>query len=326
MNDDLDIPERPERAPQGPPQSGSAVFAWLELVRLPNVFTAWADVAMGFLITRSQFTVDDRLPLGLLIAASSSLYMAGMALNDAFDAELDARERPERPIPSGRISLGAARRAGWSLLVIGVLLATAAGVVVQSVWPAVAGLVLAGCVVLYDRWLKPTPFGPLGMGLCRVLNVVLGMSAATAALEPVHGMAAAAIGVFIAGVTWFSRSEARKSNRGWLLAALAVILGGLGLMAWMPAWAEPGTLVVDVGQSRWKMLMGLLAAFIGFRSLVAIADPSPRSVQAAVRQGIQTLVFLDAAAVFAFHGPNLTLWILLLIVPVTILGQWLHST
>ncbi len=294
-------------------------------MRLPNVFTAWADVAMGFLITRSQFTVDDRLPLGLLIAASSSLYMAGTALNVPSTPSLTPGSGR-----SGRFHRGGSRwrrrEAGWSLLVIGIALAMAAGVVVQSVWPAVAGLVLAGCVVLYDRWLKPTPFGPLGMGLCRTLNVVLGMSAATVTLESVHGMAAAAIGVFIVGVTWFSRSEAEKSRRGWLLAALVVILGGLGLMAWMPAWAEPGTLVVDAGQSRWQMLMGLLAAFIGFRSLVAIADPSPRSVQAAVRQGIQTLVFLDAAAVFAFHGPYLTLWVLLLIVPVTILGQWLHST
>ena len=41
------------------------------------------------------------------------LYMAGMVLNDVYDFEVDARRRPERPLPSGRIT---ARRAlAWGL-------------------------------------------------------------------------------------------------------------------------------------------------------------------------------------------------------------------
>ena len=31
-----------------------------------------------------------------------------MVLNDVFDAEVDAREQPDRPIPSGRVSRRAA--------------------------------------------------------------------------------------------------------------------------------------------------------------------------------------------------------------------------
>ena len=41
-----------------------------------------------------------------LAAASSCLYLAGMALNDYADRDVDAVERPGRPIPSGRVTPG----------------------------------------------------------------------------------------------------------------------------------------------------------------------------------------------------------------------------
>ena len=44
-----------------------------------------------------------------------------MYLNDAFDREIDARERPERPIPSGRIGAGPVFAIGFGLLAAGVL-------------------------------------------------------------------------------------------------------------------------------------------------------------------------------------------------------------
>ena len=76
-----------------------------------NVFTAASNVIAGFLIASGQWS--PAVVLATLIAASACLYAAGMVLNDAFDAELDARERPERPIPSGRIARRAAFAAGW---------------------------------------------------------------------------------------------------------------------------------------------------------------------------------------------------------------------
>ena len=80
--------------------------AWLQLMRLPNVFTAAADVMMGYLVTHG--TLRPASHFALLAAASCLLYLSGMILNDVFDAEVDAKERPERPIPSGRITHRAA--------------------------------------------------------------------------------------------------------------------------------------------------------------------------------------------------------------------------
>ena len=148
-----------------------------ELVRLPNLFTAMADVAMGFLFVQPRFGrklwmhIETMLTplgmwvLGLLVAASSLLYAAGVVLNDVFDVERDRDERPERPLPSGRISLRAARWLGWELLLLGTVAAGCASACSSACRgrPSVAVL-LAGCIVLYDAVLKRTLVGPARHG------------------------------------------------------------------------------------------------------------------------------------------------------------------
>ena len=57
-----------------------------------------------------------------------ALYAAGVVLNDYFDLDIDRVERPERPIPSGRIHAGRAATLGFGLLVVGFALAAAVGV------------------------------------------------------------------------------------------------------------------------------------------------------------------------------------------------------
>jgi len=110
--------EPDDEADVAPPPRTSLTLAWLRLMRLPNVFTAIADVAMGYLFVHGKFV--DPAKLACLIAASALLYTAGMVLNDVFDIEVDRKERPFRPLPSGRISLGVARTFGFTLLVLGV--------------------------------------------------------------------------------------------------------------------------------------------------------------------------------------------------------------
>src|SRR5688572_14330554 len=103
----------------------SKLLAYLRLLRLPNVFTAIADVSMGLLFAQG---VSGPLETFLcLLAASSLLYLAGMVLNDVFDLEVDRQERPERPLPSGQIPLGFAKALGWGLLTLGLVAGVAAG-------------------------------------------------------------------------------------------------------------------------------------------------------------------------------------------------------
>lgn len=312
------------------PARGSRVSAVVQLMRLPNVFTAMADVAMGFLVTHAE--AQPWPQLAALITASSCLYLAGMVLNDWFDRQIDAVERPERPIPSGRISAGFARGLGFGLLAAGLAAGALAGWLASDWRSAAVAAGLATAVVCYNSVLKRTPLGPLGMGACRVLNVLLGMSAASGAWQPVHWILAAGIGVYIAGVTWFARAEAGQSCRSVLAFGLVVILSGIGLLAWYPQWATPDLPEVSWPRyalragDRWRLFWGVMAVLIGWRALRAIVDPSPGNVQGAVKHCLISLILLDAAVCLGVRGPVYGMAIVLLVLPTMALGRWSYST
>lgn len=316
-----------------PPRPG--LIAWLQLVRAPNLFTAMADVLMGFLVTHPRVGSNHALTLALLLAASTALYASGTVLNDVFDFELDSRQRPNRPLPSGRIDRSVARLAGWKLLLAGMILGWLASLASPGydLRPGVVVVLLAGCVVLYDGLLKRTPLAPLAMGGCRALNVLLGMSLAPNPWNASHMLTAAALGLYIVGVTWFARTEARRSSRARLTAAILVALSGVGLLGALPRllgpveeWAvEPAGLLVRL-PDRWPLLLGALGALVGYRMFLAVLEPVPYRVQMAVRQCILSLVILDAAVVLGVRGLAPAIAVLLLLAPVLMLGRWIDST
>ena len=310
----------------GQETSGGTVLAWLQLVRLPNLFTAAADVAAGFLFTHAGFISGEILPMSLLIAASVSLYAAGVVLNDVFDYPDDCRERPERPIPSGAMSLKAARVAGWALLVLGVALGGAAAALGADVRPALIALALAVAIVAYDGLLKKTLMGPVTMGSCRGMNLLLGMSLAPVAWQAPHYLIAGAITIYITGVTWFARTEAEQSRRGQLLLAAMVIMAGVLLLEPLPRWSTDTVLLLQLEPTRWPLLLTALGALIGYRLIRAIVDPSPPLVQTAVRHGILSLIVLDGAICFVTQGLGPASVIVLLLVPATVTGRWIAST
>jgi 4-hydroxybenzoate polyprenyltransferase len=300
---------------------------YAQLVRLPNVFTAAADICLGALAVRA---LPERwLVFGLLVLASSCLYCGGMVWNDFFDLEQDRRDRPFRPLPSGRVSRGAAARFGAGLLLAGVILSLLAGWRLAAygedgtrfVWrPVVLALVLVAAILLYDGWLKRTWAGPLGMGSCRFLNVLLGLSVSGGWVWPWGPHMALIVGVYIIGVTWFARTEAATSSQTALAGAAAVMLAGLLLVLPLPVGREPG-------ESSWLfpyLLVGL-GFLVGIPVCQAVAGPTPRRVQAAVKRALMGLVVLDAVLATALAGP-IGLLILLLLLPALYLGRWIYST
>ncbi len=159
---------RPRRHAGGSITPGAAVLPYLRLVRAPAVFSALGDPLAGLLLDGE---VPPPGPAARLSAASAMLYLAGMALNDLADREEDARERPERPIPSGAVSPRAAALVGGSLLLAGTLVARRCG----ARW---TGPALAATIVGYDFFLKRSAtIGPVAMGACRSLSLLMGVEA-----------------------------------------------------------------------------------------------------------------------------------------------------
>ena len=135
---------------------------WLELLRISNLPTVWSNLIAGAIVC-SAF--DGRIvPWQLLVVlvAGSALYLGGMVLNDVFDLEIDTRERPSRPLPSGRVSKTHAALGGWGLVLLGGLLPWTI-----SIATGVSAVVLAGLVVLYDRIHARTAWSVLVMAACR---------------------------------------------------------------------------------------------------------------------------------------------------------------
>lgn len=149
-------------------------MGYLRFIRFPGVFTALADILAGFFILRFAGLSQERLGfLPQMLMASACFYLAGMAWNDLFDAEEDAKLRPERPLPSGEVSATGGYLTGIALITAGIMLAMTGG---RFSFFTAAALTL--CIFAYDSLLKKIPIvGPLCMGACRGLNMLLGMSA-----------------------------------------------------------------------------------------------------------------------------------------------------
>ena len=138
---------------------------------------------------------------------------AGVVLNDVFDLETDRRGAARAAAAFGP-GVARARHGGsvggcwcWACC-----WAAGTGFFVGHLRPGIVAALLATCILLYDAWLKRTPLGPLAMGACRMLNVLLGMSALDAPLHAEHWLVAGGIGVYVAGVTWFARREVGRKR------------------------------------------------------------------------------------------------------------------
>jgi 4-hydroxybenzoate polyprenyltransferase len=298
------------------------LLAYAQLVRLPNVFTAFADILLGTCAVGAISSHWERVVL--LMLASGSLYLGGMVWNDVFDRKEDAQTRPNRPLPSGRISVKSAVILGIILLVFGIILAGLAGrerSFANPSHPFGIACTLAVAILLYDGILKRTPFGPIGMGLCRSLNVWLGLSIAES-LPPMElGIhLSAVIGLYIIGVTWFARTEEGTSQKSHLLAAFGVMIAALLLALTLPYHLAEGTVT-----PLYPYLLIAFGFWIGLAVANAIQQPTPRFVQIAVKRCILGLVLLDAILATAFVGPA-GLLIGLLLLPANWLGKWVYST
>jgi len=174
-------------------------LAYAQLLRLPYVFTATADPLAGW------FAVGGGAPawqLPLLVGASACFYTSGIVFNDCFDYQFDSVEHPDRPLPSGAVSLKTAWLLGTALVIVALALAALAGPV-----PLVVGAFLGSMIFFYNAWARRFPvLRPLVLGTCHFANFLLGMRCLPLWLSWMPAM----IGVYAGIVTFVSRREANN--------------------------------------------------------------------------------------------------------------------
>lgn len=309
------------------------MLTWLQLLRLPTVFTAIADILCGFLVAATlnapRFVEWTSFPW--LILASIGLYLGGMVLNDVFDSELDAKERPERPIPSGRVSRRTASAAGYGLLLAGLLSGLLA-------WHAAddkgQSTLIAGAIALavlaYNGYLKKTWAGPLGMALCRFLNMALGASTTVNSVhavlswqQPLLG-AAIGLGIYIVGVTWFARyeagDEAEAGSGLGLDGGLAISAVGIIVIALSTIFAQLHGLTAACGLFQYLVIFGVTVV----RGVAAIKDGTPVVLQRTVGKFLLWIIVIDAVIVYTVTGSFvLEAVVLSLILPTVLLRRFI---
>jgi 4-hydroxybenzoate polyprenyltransferase len=254
--------------------------ALVELVRAPAALTVPGDLFAG--AAAAGFPFGPATPA--LAASSVCLYWAGMALNDFADREVDAVERPDRPVPSGRVRAGFALGVAAGLTAAGLSIAAAVG----GRRALVVAVPLAGTVWAYDLWLKSRPAGPVAMATARGLDVLLGAGVGhLRAAAP----AALAMGAHTLAVTVLSRGEVRGGDR-WPAGAALIATGVVG------GWAAATGRTVG-GRTTHRLagaaLLALYGGSVGRPQWHALRAPTAARVRRAVGAGILGMMPLQAA-------------------------------
>ena len=286
------------------------LFPYLQLTRPANVVTAVADIWAGFALAGAWDAMGINMVYGdqsywwnllWLSLSTIGLYGGGVAFNDIADAELDAIERPERPIPSGRVSKKGAIFMAMALLLGGI------GCAFQvNPYAGALAVAVTACALTYDYWGKHQRlFGPINMGLCRSGNLLLGLSVAPALLQTHWALGMIPL-VYVAAITLISRGEVHGKNRR------ALFLGGamyasIFLTIFLLAYAKsPGYLQI------LPFLAGL--GYMLFPPLLrAIRTQEPKYIGKSVKAAVLSLILVNASLATAFSGWPIGVLILLLL-------------
>lgn len=307
------------------------VSDWAQLVRLPNLFTLLSNCAAATIL--SVGAIGPWTAIVPIWIVSVLAYWAGMLLNDVADIEEDKRHRPDRPLPSGRVSPALAGHVATGMLMLGpliLLMVAAYHRTIDQLWMMIS---IAACLLLwisiriYNSPVKATLLGPGLMGLCRALNIAMvgfavlavhwGNEFSMVESFPQTLVAyAAAMGVYICGVTTYARREEQLSSSATLLMGTLLQAAGLAMLAGLPFW-ETGRQVHWFLDPRtyYPILIGLVGLTVLNRAISGIMRPVSRRVQLAVRHALLSLILLDASVVLMWAGTWYGVAVVILMLP-----------
>jgi 4-hydroxybenzoate polyprenyltransferase len=183
------------------PTSRSYFRSLLVLGRASNLPTVWSNCLAGWLLGEGGHFSG----FVLLCLGATCLYTGGMFLNDAFDAEFDRQHRPERPIPSGVISLGEVWGFGIGWLVVGAVLLAFFGVPT-----AILTTLLVISILVYDAIHKLIAFSPFLMAICRFFLFLVAASASDMGVTGLAIWSSFALALYIVGLSYVAKCESTR--------------------------------------------------------------------------------------------------------------------
>ena len=268
-------------------------MTWFKLGRVSNLPTVWSNTLVGLAVgvsgnaasTASGLQMPSALTILFALVAMSLFYVGGMFLNDAFDAEIDAIERPERPIPSGIVSKRSVFVAGFSLLAAGVAVVAVVKLLITggALLPAlVASLLLGFCIVLYNVWHKANPISPLIMGMCRVLVYLTTALLVASSMNLFMLLACLALLAYLIGLTAIAKQE----NLNQVSNFWPMLLLFLPILVWLSG-----------GSWNWLTLATsvLLLVWVS-RACYVLASRAPGCIPKAVSSMLAGISLVDAVA------------------------------
>jgi 4-hydroxybenzoate polyprenyltransferase len=305
---------------------------YLRLIRLPNLFTVPSNVLVGYFALIAPIHIDV-VQLLLLAASSILLYASGLVLNDYFDIQTDLKERPYRPLPSGKISGRTACTIGIASMISANLVAFFAGGPNSC---ALSGLVSA-VVISYNYKIKKTNFGPVAMGLARSINVVLGGSPALYLILQNNTLFARIVFIFIL-IFWYifsisllSRKEVQfaedqKDSQTILRNSRATVVKCFSIVFVIVVSL---IILVFLGVFRQELFVNL-AMFSAIIITILVIQIKFGYSSSQLRDSIQnmviTIIVFDSIFISGVAGLDYGLPVLILVIPAVVFSRRLYMT
>ena len=259
----------------------SAMRAWLEIMRISNAPTVLSNGVAGGVL--GVMAVDPAMHPSALdarwltVLSPLACYIGGMVLNDAFDARIDARERPNRPIPSGRITRAEAFTVGALFLAGGVAVALAYG----SVESAVGAALLALLVIAYDAIHALTAGSIVLLAACRALAALVPMIAFAGDPASILSSGAVLHAVLLAGWTlllsFLARGEMKPPPAGLTACPSCGHLIPGGAARCSECGKTPNPAITQMRVIRSRLVVGSLFALAMIGVAVASMTLLPRA-------------------------------------------------
>jgi hypothetical protein len=290
---------------------------YLILVRLPNLFTLPSNILVGLVIV-SALTQTTYVQVLLLVTISILHYCVGIILNDLYDFNIDKKERPYRPLPSGKIS----RKIAIALAIIFSFLALTLSLIV-GIPTLVISSILFAIIFGYDKYLKNTWAGPFTIASARVMNIMLGVSVN---INNVISNPQFVILTFVLTITfvyvsligYMSRYEIHGFSNNVKLfltpAVIAMIISSIILFT-LTGFFKYDSLVILA-----------LFSFIMTMTFHKIHKKDSLGIQQIIQNMILSIIVLDSTFLSGIRGIETGLIVLVLLAPLLVFAKKMYMT